>query len=144
METRNLSSDDHRERAFRRITPAGLGAPANHSHGVLVSAGVPCLYVTGQVGVDATGKIGATFEEQAEIACANLVAILDAAGMTAPDLVQTTAYLTSAADIPAWRSVRQRLLVSSHPASTLIVVSALAHPDWHVEIDAVAAQRSPS
>ena len=142
MKTKASSpASEVRERAFVRITPAGLSAPAAYSHGVLVTAHAPCLYVTGQVGVDAAGRLGASFEEQAEIACTNLLAILQAAGMTASDLVQTTAYLTRSADIPAWRTVRQRLLPSSYPASTLLVVAALAHPDWHVEIDAVAALR---
>ena len=87
--------------APRRITPRGLAEPAAYSHGVLVAAGSACLHVTGQVGVDAAGQLGATFERQAEIACANLIAVLEAGGMAVPDLVQTTAYLTRAADIPA-------------------------------------------
>ena len=77
-----------REPAFVRITPAGLSAPAAYSHGVLVSAHAPCRYVTGQVGVDAAGRLGTSFEEQAEIACTNLLAILEAAGMAASDLVR--------------------------------------------------------
>ena len=34
---------------------------------------------------------------------------------------------------------RENMLAGAEPASTLIVITALAHPDWLVEIEAVAA-----
>ena len=38
-----------------------------------------------------------------------------------------------------YRQVRDRMLAGATPASTLLVISALANPDWLVEIEAIAA-----
>ena len=74
-----------------------------------------------------------------ETAWRNLLAILESAGMGPGDLVKVNAYLTRAEDTGLYREVRGRMLAGAEPASTLIVISALADPDWLVEIEAVAA-----
>ena len=56
------------------------------------------------------------------------------------DLIKVTAYLTRHEDIGLFREVRDALLDGAQPASTLVIVAGLAHPDWLVEIEAVAAQ----
>jgi enamine deaminase RidA (YjgF/YER057c/UK114 family) len=43
------------------------------------------------------------------------------------------------ADRPALAGVRGRYLTAEPPASTLVAVTALAHPDYLIEIEAVAA-----
>lgn len=50
-----------------------------------------------------------------------------------------TAYVTSPAGVPIYRQMRDRMLEGAEPASTLQVVSELADPKWHVEIQVVAA-----
>lgn len=128
-------------RPFESVCPAGVVEPVAYSHGIVVPPGVRHLHVSGQIGVDADGRTAEGFERQAELACQNLLAVLAAAGMDASHLVKTTAMLTRPGDIPMWRAVRQRVLGTHRPApaSTLMVVSALANPQWLVEIEAVAA-----
>ena len=48
-------------------------------------------------------------------------------------------FLTRSEDIGLYREVRDRMLAGATPASTLLVVAALADPGWLVEIEAVAA-----
>jgi enamine deaminase RidA (YjgF/YER057c/UK114 family) len=45
-----------------------------------------------------------------------------------------------AADIPAYVRVRSRFLSDARPASMLLTVSALARPEFLVEIEAYAAK----
>ena len=61
--------------------------------------------------------------------------------MILPDMVGLTIAVHNGRDhVPVLRTVRDRLFRNTAPASTLFVVGALAHPDWLVEIEAVAAK----
>lgn len=57
------------------------------------------------------------------------------------DVVELTVLLVHADDIAAYRCARDRAVGDARPASTLMVVVALTHPDWLVEMDAVAARK---
>jgi enamine deaminase RidA (YjgF/YER057c/UK114 family) len=116
-------------------------APAfsRYSLGVEAPAAKRWLHVSGQVGVAPDGTWANAPEEQMEQAWRNLLAVLDSAGMGAENLVKVTAYITRPQDTGLYREVRDRMLGGAEPASTLLVISGLAHPDWLVEIEAVAA-----
>jgi enamine deaminase RidA (YjgF/YER057c/UK114 family) len=99
------------------------------------------VYLRGQVGqdLDTSASVGiGDVEAQAERAMANIKLLLDEAGGTLADIVKVIVYLT---DIryrePVYR-VMGRWLKGVCPVSTGIVVSALARPEWLVEIDATA------
>ncbi len=125
---------------LRKHNPSAIAAAfSSYSLAVEAPAQARWLYVSGQVGVTPDGSFADGPEAQMEAAWRNVLAILDSAGMSAGDLVKVTAYLTRAEDIGFYREVRDRMLGGAEPASTLLVISALAHPDWLVEIEAVAA-----
>jgi len=99
------------------------------------------VYLRGQVGqnLDTAESVGAgDVEAQAEQAMANISQLLGEAGGTLADIVKVVVYLT---DIryrePVYR-VMGHWLNGVYPVSTGIVVSALARPEWLVEIDATA------
>lgn len=105
----------------------------------VVAGGV--VYLRGQIGqdLDTRENVGVgDVEAQAEKAMANIAMLMDEAGGTLEDIVKVTVYLT---DIrfrePVYR-VMGRWLNGVHPVSTGIVISALARPEWLVEIDATA------
>jgi enamine deaminase RidA (YjgF/YER057c/UK114 family) len=54
--------------------------------------------------------------------------------------VKVNIFVTSAEHVGASRAIRDAALREAQPASTFLVVAALAHPDLVVEIDAVAAK----
>ena len=54
------------------------------------------------------------------------------------DIVKLTTYLTERAHLDAFRRVRNRFFTDAFPPNTLLFVSGLAHPDYLVEIEAVA------
>ncbi|MFQ6018108.1 MAG: RidA family protein [Kiloniellaceae bacterium] len=117
-------------------------APAfsRYSQGVETPVGARWLSISGQVGVTPDGRMAEGPAGQMEQAWRNVLAILDSAGMGPENLVMVTGYLTRQEDVATYREVRDRVLDDTPPASTLIVVAGLAHPDWLVEIEAVAAQ----
>ena len=103
------------------------------------------VYLRGQVSqdLDTSASVGiGDVEAQAERAMANIELLLDEAGGALADIVKVIVYLT---DIryrePVYR-VMGRWLKGVYPVSTGIVVSALARPEWLVEIDATAVLSS--
>jgi enamine deaminase RidA (YjgF/YER057c/UK114 family) len=81
---------------------------------------------------------GSDAARQAEFIYGILERILAAAGASLDDVVKTTAYLTDIRDYPAVNEVRNRVFAGREPASTIVEVSKLVHPDAKVEIEAVA------
>ncbi len=112
---------------------------SNYSLAVEAPAQARWLHVSGQIGVAPDGALAQGPEAQMETAFRNLLAILNTAGMGPHDLVKVTVFLTRREDIGLYREVRDRMLAGATPASTLLVVAALADPGWLVEIEAVAA-----
>ncbi len=125
---------------LKKHNPSAIAAAfPSYSLAVEAPAQARWLYVSGQVGVAPDGAVADGSEAQMEAAWRNVLAILDSAGMGPGDLVKVTVFLTRAEDVGLYRQVRDRMLAGAEPASTLIVITALAHPDWLVEIEAVAA-----
>ena len=99
------------------------------------------VYLRGQIGqdLDTRESVGiGDVEAQAEKAMANIDMLLREAGSELGDIVKVVVYLT---DIrfrePVYR-VMGRWLKGVFPVSTGLVVTALARPEWLVEIDATA------
>jgi 2-iminobutanoate/2-iminopropanoate deaminase len=125
---------------LERYNPKAVAPPfSRYSHGVEAPANARWLYVSGQVGVTPEGKVAEGAEAQIEQAWRNVLSVLETAGMGPRDLVKVTTFLIDRADLPKARAIRDRMLQSAEPASTLLFVAGLASPDWQVEIEAIAA-----
>ena len=99
------------------------------------------LYISGQLGVDASGQLIGTGDarEQARQAWRNLVAILAHYGATPRQLVKTNTYVTHPAYRPLVGEARDEVFSAPpYPPSTLVVVTSLAEPQFLVEIEAIA------
>lgn len=123
--------------SLKRIQPAALHPTPGYSH-VSVAAGF--AWISGQVALDGHGELVGLGDVGAQTGqvFANLEAALAEVGAGLGDVMRLNTYLTDAAFIEAFRAVRDRVLPMPQPGSTLVVVDALAHPDWLVEIEAVA------
>jgi enamine deaminase RidA (YjgF/YER057c/UK114 family) len=97
------------------------------------------LYLSGQIARDLDGNLvgPGDIEAQADQAARNLIAVLEAAGGSAEDVVYTCIYVTSPTFIQAVRAVRQKYGLTNC-TSTLVVVPSLATADFLVEIEAIA------
>ncbi len=121
--------------------PGGVAPPfGNYSHAALVAKDARWLHVSGQVGVMSDGNIAEGIDAQCEWAWKNLLGILESSGMELADVVKTTTYLVSSDHVGAFRKARDRVIGAHRPASTLVVVQALASPEWLVEIELEAAR----
>jgi enamine deaminase RidA (YjgF/YER057c/UK114 family) len=97
-------------------------------------------YVSGQVAVDASGAlVGADVAVQTRQVLANLDHVLQSIGASRSDILRTTTYVIRAEDLDQVRRVRAGYFDIPAPASTLLVVSQLAKPDYLVEIEAIVA-----
>jgi enamine deaminase RidA (YjgF/YER057c/UK114 family) len=99
------------------------------------------VYVRGQIGqdLDSCESVGiGDAAAQAEQAMANIDMLLREAGSSLEHLVKLTIYLVD----PRYREDVYRTVgrwtKRVHPISTGLVVSALARPEWLVEVDAIA------
>ena len=99
------------------------------------------VYVRGQVGQDleTSESVGiGDVEAQTEVAMANIALLLTEAGARMEHLVKLTIYLVDPRYREAVYGVIGRWTRGVHPVSTGVVVSALARPEWLVEVDAIA------
>ncbi len=127
---------------LERLTPKGLFKPGAYTQ-VVVASGRRMVFVSGQVSMDADGKLVAPgdFAGQARQVYANLHAALDGAGATPAHVTKLTTYV-----VGYQPELRLLLAEARHtvfgtaalPASTLVGVQALAEPGYLVEVEAVA------
>ena len=110
-----------------------------YAHGVNVMPNSRTLYISGQVGVAPDGSLEDTFEGQCRQAFDNLFAVLNAADMTAKDIVKMSFFLTRPSDMGKLVDIRREYVEGVRPAVTTLFVSGLVSPDWFVEIEAIAA-----
>jgi enamine deaminase RidA (YjgF/YER057c/UK114 family) len=129
------------EAEIKRHSPATMASPVGaYSHGIEIPPGARLLYIAGQVGITPDGAIPEDFQSQAEQAWRNIEHVLAAAGMGVEDLVKITSFLVREEDVAAYRRVLLRHLGEARPASTLLIVKALARPEFLVEVEAFAAE----
>jgi hypothetical protein len=75
----------------------------------------------------------------------NTLAILADAGMGPEDIVRLNVYSTDPDGLKYVRAHREKYLKAGHtPASTWVVVAALANPKWVVEMETVAEGVGPT
>ena len=124
---------------IRRLNPSGLSTPASYSHVVSVTGG-RTIYVSGQVAYDVHGRIVGKGDLRAQTrqVFANLAVALEAAGATFHDVVKVTYYMLDATQVQTVRDIRSEFFTMELPASTLVEVPRLAHPDFLIEIEVIA------
>jgi len=110
-----------------------------YSHVVSVDGG-RSIFVSGQLARDAAGNIVGVGDMAAQIEQVgeNLRACLLAAGASLDDLVRTTTYTTDIDEYFRHTEVRMRYFSAAMPTSTTVEVKRLSHPDFLVEVDALA------
>jgi enamine deaminase RidA (YjgF/YER057c/UK114 family) len=124
------------------LNPAALARPVGYAHGVLASGTL--LFLAGQTGMDASGRITAPGDLAAQFrqALANMKAVLDEAGGQMSDLVKLTIYVT---DKNAYHdqlkpigAAYREFFGRYYPAMTLVEVKSLFDDAALIEIDGMA------
>lgn len=123
--------------------PPGLydPAPNGYSHVAVAAAGARTVYVAGQGGEDASGRLAAGFEAQVRQAFANLRTALHAAGAAPRDVARLTVLVVDHSQErlgTLGAALRDCWAGAPLPACTLIPVPRLALDGMLFEVDATA------
>ena len=128
--------------SFTLLTPKSVHSTVGYSHAARLG---DLLFVSGQVPKnehDETVYVGDA-ERQTEVVYENLKRVLEESGSGLDMIGKTTVFTTSLEHRPAINRVRERVFgpIGRYPASTFVVVSSLAVPEWLVEIEVIAVVR---
>ena len=128
-------------KTVRHVNPEGMHRNPAFSQAVVVESPTKTIYVGGQNGVDAEGKVvGDTLLEQSRQMYANLITVLAAEGATLRDVVHWR--LAVEEGQPVEEGVAAFLEVwdpaDPPPAITVYFVSSVGVPGALVELDAIA------
>ena len=131
----------------RVVNPEGLAPPVGFAHAVVAAPG-RTVYLGGQAAQGPDGAIaGATLAEQFDLAAANLVAALAAAGGAPEHLVSLHVYVTDAAAYRAalaeLGAAYRRHLGRHYVATALFEVAGLFDPAAEVELVGIAVVPDP-
>lgn len=138
-----MTTDDGRRMTKEIINPASLAKPTGYANGILTRGG-KILFLAGQTGMDATGKIENPFDliEQFQKALENIKTIVNEAGGDLTDVVRMTIFVT---DKRAYHAQRARIgevyrayFGKYFPAMTLVEVKSLYDANALIEIEATA------
>jgi reactive intermediate/imine deaminase len=125
----------------RALNPDAVATPLKpyYSNAVRSEAG-PLLWISGQVALDRDGRLvgKGDLRAQAVQVLENIKGILAGSGATMDDIVKVTVYVTDIRAFSDIADIRSRYFPEDGPASVICEVSALAWPDFMIEIEAVA------
>jgi 2-iminobutanoate/2-iminopropanoate deaminase len=125
----------------RAINPERLAPPAaNYSHAMLTEHAMRWLHTSGVVPTRPDGTVPTDLADQAATVWTTIAALLDEVGMAAYDVVSVTTYVVAGHDLAPVMAARDAAMAGHKPASTLVVVPALARPEWKMEVAVVAAR----
>ena len=97
------------------------------------------IWVSGQVGIDATMKPADDMQAQAHLAFRGLRTVLEAAGASLADVVELmTFHIDLRGEMQAFAAVKDEYFPDRYPSWTAVGVTQLALPELRVEIRAVA------
>ena len=126
----------------KEIRSAGLSEPVGvFSQATCVeTAEGTWVYVSGLTARNRDGSVAAVGDVsgQTETILENMEALLAEVGGSLDDILKVTVYIVDMNHFAAIHEVRRRYFRPPYPASTMVQVSRLVHPDSLIEIDAVA------
>jgi 2-iminobutanoate/2-iminopropanoate deaminase len=123
-----------------RYCAKGVFDPPTYSQAVKVTGAQTILFLAGQVAYDDKGNPAhrGDFAGQARVVFQAVKAQVEAGGGTMQSIVKVNTYLTDIRHRADLIPVREEFFGKKGPASTLVAVAALAHPDWLIEVEAIA------
>ena len=123
----------------QRTNPSGINKPGGYHH--VVKDG-DTIYVAGQVSRDKDGNTVGVGDgaAQAEQIFSNIKVALESVGSDMSHISKLNVFLIHREDMPAYRAARGKYIPDDAlPASTLIICSGLADPDFRMEVEVIAS-----
>ena len=125
---------------IEKVCGSGVFDPAGYTQAIKVTGAQAVVFIAGQVAYDKDGGVAhrGDFKGQARECFRAIKAHVEAAGGKLEHIVKLNTYVTDVRYRADLVPVREEFLGKKAPASTLVQVPALAHPDWLIEIEAIA------
>ena len=123
--------------------PETIAAPVGrYVHQIEIQDPQKLVFIAGQLGMRPDGSVPEDAVEQLAVALENVLGNVEAAGLETSDLVKITTYVVAGTELDhaRRRAEMERLLGEVVPTSTLVFISALAGPQYKIEIDGWAAR----
>ena len=127
--------------ARRQISTDRIGQPSGHfSQAIAADARGQLLFISGMTSKRADGSIAGIddIEAQTRQTCENVKAAVEAAGGSMADICRVDVYVKSMVDFDVIHRVRRQYFPDPPPASTMLQITGFTHPDYLIEINAIA------
>ena len=125
---------------IQRTNPAGLAPPPGNRYSHVVRWG-NLAWISGQTSRGADGAVIGQGDApaQARQVYANLRTAIESVGGTFENIVKVTIFITSEEHLSAARAAQNECWGDAPPpASSMVIVQALAQPEYFIEIEAFA------
>ena len=125
---------------FEQYCAPSVFSPPAYAQAVKITGGSTMLVLSGQVDYDAKGGVASPGDMKAQaLACFRHVkAQVEAGGGTLADIARLNVYVTDMSKVADYRAARLEVFGDIKLASTLVGVTALAQPDFVIEVEAIA------
>jgi len=120
------------------LNPPGVQRANKWYTDVVTSRPGRIIYISGQGGQTADGKLPADFSSQAKNTFENLKKCLAAAGANFNDVVKMNTYLTDVSNQEEFRRARAQYLNPAAPPASTIVIAGLGEKGTLLEVEVVA------
>ena len=126
----------------REVITAGKAWPARYTYVPALRVG-NLVFISGTTGTDDNNQIVAPGDivEQTRQICRKFERLLNAAGGSCEDIVQTVDYITTTENYKATAAVRREFFKTAQPTSTGVIVAGLLREGAVIEISAIAVLR---
>jgi 2-iminobutanoate/2-iminopropanoate deaminase len=124
-----------------QVRSDNLREPSGHfSQGIAIPAQGRMVFISGMTSRRADGVIAGVgdIEAQTRQVCENIKAAVEAAGGTMDDVCRVDVYVRNIEHFEKIHKVRREYFRAPAPASTMVEVTKMVHPDYLIEINAIA------
>lgn len=125
----------------QQIVSPRIGKPSGHfSHANAIEARGRLVFISGMTSKAADGSVVGVgdIEAQTRQMCENVKAAVEAAGGTMADICRVDVYVKDMDGFDIIHGVRRAYFPDPPPASTMVAVSGFTHPDYLIEMAAIA------
>ena len=125
----------------KQISSDKISKPNGHfSQATVIEAKGRIIFISGMTSRRPDGTIAGIgdIEAQTHQVCQNVKAAVETAGGTMDDICRVDVYVRNMENLAPIHKVRREYFPSPPPASTLVEVSKFTHPDYLIEMNAIA------
>jgi 2-iminobutanoate/2-iminopropanoate deaminase len=110
------------------------------SHATVIEATGRFVFISGMTARKPDGSIAGVGDitEQTRQVCENIKAAVEAAGGTMDDICRVDVYVRNMEQFDTIHKVRREYFKPPLPASTMVEIVKMTHPDYLIEMNAIA------